>query len=83
MAIDPDDAMPVYRQLAGILRGQILSGELARRVPSGKTLAQQYGVSHITAEKAVRVLRDEGLVTAVVGRGVFVVPEGERPASSG
>ena len=75
--------MPIYRQLAGILHGQILSGELARRVPSGKTLAQQYGVSHITAEKAVRVLRAEGLVEPVIGRGVFVVPESKRPRQPG
>lgn len=72
--------MPVYLQLASILRDLITSGALARRVPSSRSLSQEYGVSHITAEKAVRVLRDEGLVRAVVGRGVFVVPEADRQA---
>jgi GntR family transcriptional regulator len=78
VTIDHDAAEPLYQQLATILREQITSGQLARRVPSSKTLSQEYGVSHITAEKAVRVLRDEGLVRAVVGRGVFVIPPSER-----
>jgi DNA-binding GntR family transcriptional regulator len=80
VSIDHDDATPVYQQLARILRDRIASGELSRRVPSSRTLSQEYGVSHITAEKAVKVLRDEGLVRAVVGRGVFVIPPGERRA---
>ena len=36
------------------------------------TIAQEYGVSHITAEKAVALLRVEGLVVAVVGCGAYV-----------
>jgi DNA-binding GntR family transcriptional regulator len=78
VSIDYDAAEPLYLQLATILRELIASGELDRRVPSGKTLSQQYGVSHITAEKAVRQLRDEGLVRSVVGRGVFVIPPTDR-----
>jgi GntR family transcriptional regulator len=80
VTIDHDAAEPLYRQLAAILREQIVSGQLERRVPSSKTLSQEHDVSHITAEKAVRVLRDEGLVRAVVGRGVFVIPPSERKA---
>jgi GntR family transcriptional regulator len=80
VTIDHDAAEPLYQQLAAILREQITSGKLARRVPSSKTLSQEHGVSHITAEKAVRVLRDEGLVRSVVGRGVFVIPPSERKA---
>jgi GntR family transcriptional regulator len=65
----------VYIQLAGILRAQIRSGELAPRrpVPSIRTLMQTYEVSDGTVKKAVQVLRDEGLVRTVPGRGVYVV----------
>lgn len=79
--IDHQGAVPVYRQLAAILRDRVTSGELApgRPVPSETSLMQQYGLARETCRKAVRVLRDEGLVIIVQGRGAFVVPEAERP----
>ena len=64
--------MPLHEQLTAILREQIRSGELAGRLPSGKTLAQQYEVSHRTSERALATLRDEGLVVAVIGKGYYV-----------
>ena len=73
MTVDHEDPEPLYLQVAAIVRGRIESGELTSRVPSLKSLGQQYGVSHITAEKAVAVLRSEGLVRTVIGRGTFVV----------
>lgn len=72
MTIDPDKPTPLYRQLADILRGQIGRGELTGRVPSIKTLAQTYGVAMGTAERALTLLRDEGLIVMVIGRGAFV-----------
>ena len=73
MSVDPSAPDPLYVQLAGILRGQIERGELAGRVPSIKTLSQEYGVAMGTADKALAVLRDEGLIRSVIGRGAFVV----------
>jgi DNA-binding GntR family transcriptional regulator len=72
--IDHEADVPVYLQLAGILREQIRRGELAshRPLPSIRSLQQTYGISDGTAKKAVQVLRDEGLVHTVLGRGVFV-----------
>jgi DNA-binding GntR family transcriptional regulator len=74
MEIDHESGTPVYEQLAGILRDMIKSGEIAtdRPLPSVKTLMQRYGVAQGTAEHAVRVLKDEGLVRSVRGKGVFV-----------
>jgi GntR family transcriptional regulator len=65
---------PLYEQLAAILRAQIASGELAagRPIPSEQALMEQHGVSRGTAAHAVRLLRDEGLVRLVFGRGTFV-----------
>lgn len=72
--IDFEGDIPVYVQLADILRGMITSGELAPRrpIPSIRTLMQRYEVSDGTVKKAVQVLRDEGLVRTVPGRGVYV-----------
>lgn len=63
-------------QLADLLRSQIGRGELTSRVPSVKTLSQDHGVSHVTAEKALAVLRDEGLIRSVIGKGFYVVKQG-------
>ena len=72
MTLDRDSIEPLYAQLAAILRGQIERGELTGRVPSIKTLAQQHGVAMGTAERALVLLRDEGTIKVVIGRGAFV-----------
>jgi GntR family transcriptional regulator len=81
VAIDHEAAEPVYQQLAAILRTRIEAGEFApgRAIPSETALMQQYGLARETCRKAVRVLRDEGLVTIVQGRGAYVTGPGERP----
>ena len=75
VTVDPDSPTPLYQQVAALLRARIASGELTSRLPSLRTITQEYGVSHITAEKAVQVLRDEGRVVTVVGRGTYVNPQ--------
>ena len=70
--IDPDLPVSLWEQLAGILRDQVASGELTGRVPSIKTLSQQYGVSTRTTERALTTLRDEGLLVALHGKGYYV-----------
>jgi GntR family transcriptional regulator len=72
MTVDPDEPTPLYVQLADILRKQIERRELTGRVPSIKTLAQQHGVAMGTAERALVLLRDEGTIKVVIGRGAFV-----------
>jgi DNA-binding GntR family transcriptional regulator len=64
--------VPLWEQLVVILRRQIKSGEMTGRVPSARTLAQQYEVSHRTSERALNALKDEGLVVAVIGKGFYV-----------
>jgi GntR family transcriptional regulator len=73
--IDHESDVPVYMQLAGILRSMITSGEVQphKPLPSISYLVQTYGVADQTVKKAVQVLRDEGLVKTVIGKGVYVV----------
>lgn len=78
MSIDHDAEEPLYLQLAAILRARIESGELERRIPSVKSLTQEYGIAQGTAERALAVLREEGLIRSRMGRGHFVVPPAER-----
>jgi DNA-binding GntR family transcriptional regulator len=72
VSIDHGSGEAIPNQLARILRDKITSGELAGRVPSIKTLSQQYGISHISVERALTILRDEDLIYTVIGKGSYV-----------
>jgi DNA-binding GntR family transcriptional regulator len=74
VSIDPESATPVYVQLADILRRGIEDGTYPpdRALPSIRTLQQVYGIADGTIQKALAILKTEGLVHGVRGRGVFV-----------
>jgi DNA-binding GntR family transcriptional regulator len=80
MMIDADTDVPVYQQLAAILRGQIDSGEIQprRAIPSKRILSEEYRVSPGTVERAIQALRAEGYLKTVPGRGLFVRPAEDR-----
>jgi DNA-binding GntR family transcriptional regulator len=71
MAVGHLTSKPAYLQLARILRKTITSGQIAPRQPVPPT--QQHGVAKGTAKKALGVLRAEGLVVSLPGRGIYVV----------
>lgn len=77
--INPYSHVPIYRQLAGILREKIENGEYGHLdlLPSEKTLVQRYGVGRDTARSAIALLREEGLVFTVPHRGTYVGPRPE------
>ncbi len=70
--VNRDLPIPLWEQIAAILREQIQKGKLTGRVPSILTLAQEYGVSHKTADHSLRALAAEGLIIAVRGLGYYV-----------
>jgi GntR family transcriptional regulator len=72
VGIDYDSAEPPYRQLAAILRQRIADGEITARLPGEKALQQEFGMALATVRKAVKVLRDEGIVRTVPGWGTYV-----------
>jgi DNA-binding transcriptional regulator YhcF (GntR family) len=74
MTIDPEDPRPPYLQVAGQLRAAILTKKYVPgdQLPSGPELAKQYGVARQTAQNAIKVLRDEGLVVSRHGSGTYV-----------
>ncbi|MBV8929907.1 MAG: FadR family transcriptional regulator, partial [Mycobacteriaceae bacterium] len=72
--------------VAGVLRRQILSGELAPgdSLPPESQLVDQLGVSRETVRVAIRLLDAEGLTTTSQGRGGVRIrhPEPDRAARS-
>ncbi len=72
--LDPDSPTPLYHQLHTMLRDCIVGGVLndGDRIPSEKELAEAFGVSRITARRALNELVLENLVDRHRGRGTFV-----------
>jgi GntR family transcriptional regulator len=73
-AIDPASDRAVYKQIADHLRAAIAQGRLNEgdQLPSEAQLMTHYGVARMTARNALRLLQDQGLITAEHGRGVYV-----------
>jgi len=68
--IKRDGPVAPWRQIAQIYRERIVSGELAPgdRLPSIRSIAQEYEVATTTAQKVIEALRNEGLaVTSPMG----------------
>lgn len=61
------------RQIADKLREQILAGAYGKgRLPAGKDLAREYGVTRDTIQKVVTRLEAEGLLESVGERGAII-----------
>lgn len=70
--IDPDSAVPPYEQLAYTLRDEIAQGRMIGRIPSVHTISEAHKVSHRTAARALSILKGEGMIVSVPGKGHFV-----------
>jgi DNA-binding GntR family transcriptional regulator len=73
--VDHSGRAPLWQQLAASLRDSISDGEypVGSRIPSKRTLSQQHEVSVTTVDRAVRELKDEGLIDPEKGKGLYVV----------
>jgi GntR family transcriptional regulator len=74
MKISQTSGEPIYQQIADEFREQILKGTYAQGeyLPSIRGLARDLKISVITTMKAYETLEQEGLVTAVQGKGFYV-----------
>lgn len=71
-----ESATPVTVQVAADIEADIDAGQLApdTRLPSEAELSQQYGVARVTIRRALALLREQGKVVTVHGRGTYVSP---------
>lgn len=74
MSVSDNDPRPPYTQVADDLRSLIERGDLTtgQRIPSGRDLAKKYGVALLTVQRAVDLLKGEGLLVSHAPRGIFV-----------
>ncbi|MFI6739162.1 GntR family transcriptional regulator [Nonomuraea sp. NPDC050451] len=73
--IDFEPDRPRWQQIADVLRTRIGDGEYPPKyLVSEVRLVQEFGVARDTIRKAIRQLRDEGLIYTVPNLGSFVSP---------
>ncbi len=74
MKILQNSGEPIYQQIASQFETDILAGkyEQGEYLPSIRGLAKELKISVITTMKAYELLAEQGLVTAVQGKGFYV-----------
>ncbi len=72
--VDREDSLELHEQVAGEIRRAIAEGEAkpGERLPPAKDLAAVLGVNTNTVLRALRQLRDEGLLEFRRGRGITI-----------
>jgi GntR family transcriptional regulator len=86
LEIDPQDAVPIWRQIEDGVRRMVATGGLSAGspVPSVRDLAKDLRVNPATVAKAYQRLTEAGLLTVRRGDGTYVsdappvMPKGER-----
>jgi GntR family transcriptional regulator len=80
--IDREEPTDLHEQVAGEIRRAIAEGEArpGERLPPARDLAAVLGVNTNTVLRALRQLRDEGLLEFRRGRGITVAGTPERGA---
>ncbi len=82
LEVDLTERMALHEQVAAEIRRAIADGEAkpGERLPPARDLAAVLGVNSNTVFRALRILRDEGLLEFRRGRGVTVSGTPERGA---
>ena len=80
--IDPQAPTDLHQQVAAEIRRAIADGEAkpGQRLPPARDLAAVIGVNANTVLRALRTLRDEGLLEFRRGRGITVAGTPDRGA---
>ena len=75
--IFPDSPVPLYSQLADLLRQRVLRGLWGpgAKVPSLEALVAEFRVARVTVRQAIDILTREGLLLPQRGRGTFVTDQ--------
>lgn len=72
--VDPYGTDYAYLQVANDLERRIRDGEITDKLPSERSLADEYQTAYTTVRHAMEVLRERGVIITRHGRGTFVMP---------
>lgn len=78
--IDKELNVSIYYQLYNQIRNKIFSGEILKndQLPSERKLAEQLSVNRSTIVSAYDLLKSDGLIKTIKGKGTFVTFNVER-----
>lgn len=78
---DPKGPRLVYMLIADDIATKIAAGAYTaeQRLPAEAELAAEYGTARMTVRRAIRELRERGLVETVYGKGSYVLAPDRRP----
>ncbi|WP_219503435.1 GntR family transcriptional regulator [Nonomuraea ceibae] len=77
--LDREGDTHLYLQISEIIRSRVLRGSPGDPVASEADIQREFGVARTTARRAIRRLRDDGLVHTVHGEGTYVGAPAEAP----
>ncbi|MCM2420627.1 SCO5717 family growth-regulating ATPase [Streptomyces sp. RKAG293] len=85
MTLPANGPRPPYQLAADKIREDIRTGTLrpGDRLPSARELKDELGIANATVHAALRVLKDEGLVYSVQGRGTYIAESNYKPDYTG
>jgi GntR family transcriptional regulator len=72
--LNPGSVTPLYEQVADWVAAEIEAGRLVpgAKFPDSRDLAYDWGVAYQTVRRAMRELKERGLVESRVGKGTYV-----------
>ena len=72
--IEKNSSVPLYRQLKNKILNEIKSNSLAidTRIPSERELSEKYGISRMTARRAIDDLVKDKYLIRIIGKGTYV-----------
>lgn len=72
--LNPGSVTPLYEQVANWVAAEIEAGRLVpgAKFADSRDLAEEWGIAYQTVRRAMRELRERGLVESRVGKGTYV-----------
>lgn len=80
MQINHDSGIPIYKQIVQDLRHRIMTSKMHahEKLLSVRALARELNVNPNTVQKSYTILKRDGLIYTVVGRGDFVADNAQK-----
>ena len=80
LTIDEGSKIPKYQQVVDTIVSDIELGivKVGDKIPSINETSEEYYLSRDTVEKAYKILRKRGIITAVRGKGFYVSSTGKK-----